>query len=96
MLKIVLVAHLTYENQWDKWHTKIQTFVFLGHPHVASDPPTQPNPGTIFSKIFTDIKKCSKCSSAQVDPPDIPNPKPGFLTKYSIVLKKISKRNLIH
>ena len=29
MLKIVLVAHLTYENQWDKLHTKIQTF-FLG------------------------------------------------------------------
>ena len=31
MLKIVLVAHLTYENQWGKLRTKIQTF-FLGHP----------------------------------------------------------------
>ena len=28
MLKIVLVAHLTYENQWGKLRTKIQTFVF--------------------------------------------------------------------
>ena len=28
MLKIVLVAHLTYENQWGKLCTKIQTFVF--------------------------------------------------------------------
>ena len=33
MLKIVLVTHLTYENQWGKLHTKIQTFVFLGHPN---------------------------------------------------------------
>ena len=29
MLKIVLVAHLTYENQWGKLRTKIQTFVFF-------------------------------------------------------------------
>ena len=34
MLKIVLVTHLTYENQWGKLHTKIQTFIFLGHPNV--------------------------------------------------------------
>ena len=32
MLKIVLVAHLTYENQWGKLHTQIQTFVFFGTP----------------------------------------------------------------
>ena len=32
MPKIVLVTHLTYENQWDKLRTKIQTFAFLGHP----------------------------------------------------------------
>ena len=32
ILKIVLVAHLTYENQWGKWRTIIQTF-FLGHPY---------------------------------------------------------------
>ena len=28
MLKIVLVAHLTYENQSGKLHTKVQTFGF--------------------------------------------------------------------
>ena len=33
MLKIVLVAHLTYENQWGKWRTKIQTFSFFGTPY---------------------------------------------------------------
>ena len=36
MLKIVLVAHLTYENQWGKWHTKIQTFVFFGTPYCTT------------------------------------------------------------
>ena len=34
MLKVVLVAHLTSKNQWLKWHTKIQTFVFLDGPAV--------------------------------------------------------------
>ena len=29
ILKIVLVTHLTYENQWGKLRTKIQTFVFF-------------------------------------------------------------------
>ena len=29
MLKFVLVAHLTYENQWNKLPTKIQTFGFF-------------------------------------------------------------------
>ena len=33
MLKIVLMAHLTYENQWGKWRTKIQTFSFFGTPY---------------------------------------------------------------
>ena len=33
MPKIVLVAHLTYENQWDKLRTKIQTFAFFGTPY---------------------------------------------------------------
>ena len=32
MLNFFLVAHLTYENQWGELRTKIQTFVFLGHP----------------------------------------------------------------
>ena len=35
MLKFFLVAHLTYENQWGKWQTTIQTFVFLGHPNMT-------------------------------------------------------------
>ena len=31
MLKIVLVTHLTYENQWGKLRTKVQTFGFGTH-----------------------------------------------------------------
>ena len=30
--ELFLVAHLTYENHWGQLHTKIRTFVFLGHP----------------------------------------------------------------
>ena len=41
MLKFFLVAHLTYENHWGKWHSKIRTFGFFGTPycrcHISSD-----------------------------------------------------------
>ena len=37
MLKIVLIAHLTYENQRGKLHTKIQTFVFWDPLVTVSD-----------------------------------------------------------
>ena len=33
MLKFFLVAHLTYENHWGKWHSKIWTFGFFGTPY---------------------------------------------------------------
>ena len=33
MLKFFLVAHLTYENHWGKWHSKIRTFGFFGTPY---------------------------------------------------------------
>ena len=33
MLKIVLVAHLTYKNQWLNSNTKIQTFGQFGTPN---------------------------------------------------------------
>ena len=35
MLKFFLVAHLTYENHWGKWHSKIRTFGFFGTPYLA-------------------------------------------------------------
>ena len=53
MLKIVVVAHLTYENQWSKWHTKIQTFVFLGHPSV------QPRTTEVSSAVKLHIMLCT-------------------------------------
>ena len=33
MLNFFLVAHLTYENHWGKWHSKIRTFGFFGTPY---------------------------------------------------------------
>ena len=32
-LKFFLVGHLTYENHWGKWHSKIRTFGFFGTPY---------------------------------------------------------------
>ena len=35
MLNFFLVAHLTYENHWGKWHSKIRTFGFFGTPYCT-------------------------------------------------------------
>ena len=35
MLNFFLVAHLTYENHWGKWHSKIRTFGFFGTPYCS-------------------------------------------------------------
>ena len=67
MLKFFLVAHLTYENHWGKWHSKIQTFVFLWDTLVCMCTHVFPN---MFSQNKDFLPQKNEDSS-QTDKSDI-------------------------